>query len=491
MGFRCGLLGALCGGLYWLSFPNFNLWPLAFLALVPLLHCIEVAPSARAALWSAALAGLIHNLGRGYFLLQTLQNFSGLHWTLCGLVTFSVCALQGGQLVLLVWLLQQARARGLGVGACAPLAFAATEFIYPRIFHDFLANALHDQTLPMQVVDLGGPGLLSLAVVLVSGAIHELLQRVRGRRAVPWALLAVTAATWAAVLVYGGYRIDEVEARMARAPHKTVALAQANAGMFDKNKLRRKYYLRHHSSSRALEKEVNPDLLVWPETAVQRVRDTTKTHAGLHTPLLLGTIDRREVDGEMRRYNTALLTDASGKLVDSYDKRHLLPFGEYLPLEHSFPFLRSWSPRSGKFTAGNVHHAMRVGRFRITALICYEDVVPAFVRDAVRQGKPNLLVNMTNDAWFGDTNAPWLHLALAKFRAVEHHRTLVRSTNSGVSAIIDPLGRVVAQAKVFVRARISAPVALLDDDTLYGRFGDVPGALSMLATLAMLLRRRR
>jgi len=491
MGIRCAALGALSGSLYCLAFPDFGLWPLALLALVPLLQCVELAPTGSAALWGAALGGLIANLGRGYFLLETLQNFSALPIAVCALVTLLLCALQGGQLVLFVWLLRQARARGLQVGACAPVAFATTELVYPRIFHDYLANALHDQTHALQIVDLGGPGLLSMAIVLASGAVHELIGWSRRRRAFPRALTLAGAVTWVAVLLYGGYRIDEVERRMADAPHAVVGVAQANAGMFDKRKKRRKYYLRHHHSSRALEKEVQPDLLVWPETSVQRVRDTKKTHAGLSTPLLLGTVDRREVDGRSRKYNTALLTDADGKLVGRYDKRHLLPFGEYLPLEESVPALRSLSPRSGRFSAGQGHDALRVGPFRISALICYEDVVPALVRDAVRRGRPNLLANLTNDAWFGDTNAPWLHLALAKFRAVEHHRTLVRATNSGVSAIVDPLGRTIAQAKTFARARIHAEVALLDTDTLYSRVGDAPGALSLIATLAMFARRRR
>lgn len=491
MRWRCGLLGALCGALYCLSFPSFELWPLIFVALCPLLLCIELAEDHATALWAAALAGLIANLGRGYFLVDTLTNFSSLHWSLSIACTVAISALQGGQLVLFVWLLQRVRMRGMAIGAWAPVAFAVTEFVYPRIFHDFLANALHDQSLALQIVDFGGPGLLSMAVVLVSGMLHEGIVWRLKRRPPPLALALVTAIVWAAVLGYGSYRIDEVRARMAAAPHATVGLIQANAGMFDKRKNRRKYYLRHYRSSQALEREVSPDLLIWPETAVNRVRDSVATHGNLRTPLLLGTVTKRERDGRKQRFNTALLTDASGKQVDSYDKRHLLPFGEYMPLSDTFPILKEWFPRSGHFTAGDRHHALVVGPWRITALICYEDVIPEFVREAVAAGRPNVLVNMTNDAWFGDTNAPWLHLALAKFRAVEHHRYLLRATNSGVSAIIDPVGITVTTAKLFQRARIHASIALLDEETPYGRFGDIAGPLSLLAVLAMLIRRRR
>src|SRR5262249_25600521 len=125
----------------------------------------------------------------------------------------------------------------------------------------------------------------------------------------------------------------------------------------------------------------------------------------------------------------------------------LLAFGEYLPFGDTFPVLYKWSPHSGRFSPGNTLDPLLVdvkgATHKVSALICYEDILPGFTNRAVAYAEPELLVNMTNDAWFGDTNEPWQHLALAKFRAIEHRRFLVRSTNSGVSAIIDPNGAVV------------------------------------------------
>ena len=131
--------------------------------------------------------------------------------------------------------------RGLSISIWAPLAYGATEFGYPRIFQDYLANVLHGQPLAMQVVDLGGPGLLSLAVVLVNGAAHQLLQPARAWQLRPTrALLAACALTWAAILGYGAYRIDEVQGRMDRSEKLTVGIVQANADLCDKHKQRRK-----------------------------------------------------------------------------------------------------------------------------------------------------------------------------------------------------------------------------------------------------------
>jgi len=110
----------------------------------------------------------------------------------------------------------------------------------------------------------------------------------------------------------------------------------------------------------------------------------------------------------------------------------------------------------------------------VTALICYEDILPRFTNDAVRHADPDLLVNITNDAWFGDSAEPWQHLALAQLRAVEHRRYLVRGTNSGVSAVIDPVGRVVARSGTFRQETVTARIRWMRSKTLYERLGDWP-----------------
>jgi apolipoprotein N-acyltransferase len=136
--------------------------------------------------------------------------------------------------------------------------------------------------------------------------------------------------------------------------------------------------------------------------------------------------------------------------------------------------------------------ALPLGPYRIGVLICYEDILPGFARRVVRETRPHLLVNLTNDAWFGDTNEPWIHLALAKLRAVEHRRFLARATNTGVSAVIDPAGRVVTRSGTFTRETLQAEVALLDTTTVYARVGDWPSWAAVLAVtvLASFPRRR-
>jgi apolipoprotein N-acyltransferase len=180
---------------------------------------------------------------------------------------------------------------------------------------------------------------------------------------------------------------------------------------------------------------------------------------------------------DARRYalfNAALISDAEGAIRGRYDKTYLLAFGEYLPLGSWFPSLYEMSPNTGKFTPGESLAALPYRDRKISVHICYEDVIPAFVNSMMRADPGDLLVNITNDAWFGDTTEPWIHLGLSRFRAIEHRRYLVRSTNSGGSAIIDPVGRVVTHTGTFRQEAARATIAWLSGRTPYELWGDAP-----------------
>jgi len=249
-------------------------------------------------------------------------------------------------------------------------------------------------------------------------------------------------------------------------------------------------------ATRQLAATARPDLVVWPENAwaaglplrVERAPEALTGGAAI--ALLFGSATRVRVRGEERGLNRVLLVDERGDVQGRYDKVELLAFGEYLPLADELPWLRSLSPRSGR-----VHPGLRVAPlpfrgFRIAALVCLEDMLPRYVRRVMREGAPHLLVNLTNDAWFGDSHAPWIHLALAQLRAVEQRRYLVRATNTGVSAVVDPLGRVVARSGSFTRETLDAEVAMLEGRTPYQTLGDWPGVVALAALLWLAVRRR-
>ncbi len=210
-------------------------------------------------------------------------------------------------------------------------------------------------------------------------------------------------------------------------------------------------------------------------------------------PALVGSVLVRPVQ-DAREYvffNSALSTDQSGEVTGRYDKTYLLAFGEYLPLGETFPILYEWSPNSGHFSQGTSLEPLRIGSHWVSTNICYEDLIPSFVNKMFRHHDAELIVNMTNDAWFGNTLEPWQHLALAKFRAIEQRRFLIRSTNSGISAFVDPTGKVLAHTGAFESASMAQTISWMKGKTVYRVLGDVPWWLITIASFVAAFVRRR
>ncbi|MEM9067192.1 MAG: apolipoprotein N-acyltransferase [Myxococcota bacterium] len=500
--FLCGL-----GGWFQcLGFAGFSWWPFAFLCWLPMFYVLEVEKDAttKRVLRLGLFHGFVGYTGGYYWLVEMLESFSGYDGAPNWFFASVFFIYQGGQQMLIYWLYRRARQRGWGVTASAIPALLALELSYPVLFPAFLSTGFHDVTTFIQVADLGGPMLVSAIVMAVNGALFEVFwARYQGRaiprRAPIAALLGVVFA-----LLYGTYRIHEVDGRAANAPTLTVGAVQVNMGIFDKRGDPREGHRRHLAQSQRLEREhPDLDLLVWPESAYTYflpgdAENVKRQVLGpIETRTLFGGLARRRDGEQTRHYNTAYLAEANGDILGTYDKTYLLMFGEYLPFGETFPVLYEYSPNSGHFTPGDhvrplVFEHPEHGEVRITTLVCYEDVLPRFTRSAVQEGDPHLLANITNDAWFGDTHEPWIHLALAKFRAVEHHRALVRSTNSGTTAIVDPVGRVMSEVAPFERGEIAETVPLLEGSTLYSYVGDWPGwmGLGLIFWLGFVGRRR-
>lgn len=204
------------------------------------------------------------------------------------------------------------------------------------------------------------------------------------------------------------------------------------------------------------------------------LRDRVALLRGFHKPVLFGAL-LYEMDGRTGRrllFNSALLVDARGRVMGRYDKNYLLMFGEYIPLGDKFPFLYDWIPEAGRFEAGTTVETFDLNGIQIGVMICYEDILPRFTRRLATK-KTHLLVNVTNDAWFGKTSEPYHHLALATMRSIETRRSMVRSTNTGVSAFIDPAGRIRKQTDLDNAEVLVDDVPLMDLDPVYIRIGDV------------------
>jgi apolipoprotein N-acyltransferase len=447
------------------------------------------------------LAGFTMTMFGFYWLLDMLKTFSGFPTALCLVFMAILCGYQAGRIAFSGWIMGRAEARGYPPGLAFAGAFVASELLFPLLFPWAYGATVHQVPVLLQLADLGGPIAVGLVLVSVNLAVAEVIIARLEKRTAAWRKVGALASVLVVALIYGAVRISQVDATTAAAPKARVGVVQANMSLMGKRHDRYEGLRRHVELTRELQKEGPLDLVVWSETSVVAPQDErvapamyrSQFAASLGVPALFGAVLVRRVS-DVRGYvlfNSALLSDARGQIQGRYDKQFLLAFGEYLPFGEQFPKLYQISRNSGRFTPGKTLEPLKLGDRGIATFICYEDIIPGFVRSIVDSGPTDLLVNITNDAWFGDTTEPWIHLALAKMRAIEHRRFLVRSTNSGVSAFVDPVGRVVAHSHTFEREALAHEVAWLRPTTGFDLWGNIPWWLvSALALGACFVRRK-
>ena len=241
-------------------------------------------------------------------------------------------------------------------------------------------------------------------------------------------------------------------------------------------------------------------LIVWPESATPfYAQEPSLLSAMVHQVplatdswLLFGSPAYERVNQKYRYLNSAYLLSPQGAVLGRSDKIHLVPFGEYVPLKSFLPFIDKLVVGIGDFSPGTVSPLPLDGH-QVGVLVCFEGIFPELARDFVRHGS-DLLVNITNDAWFGRSSAPYQHLAMTRFRAIENRIWLARAANTGISALIAPSGRIVARSNIFVPTFLAAKAGLGAHFSLYTRYGDILPAAMLLASLvgvAVCLPRRR
>jgi apolipoprotein N-acyltransferase len=503
---RPWMILAFSAVLMFLGFAGFGLWPLAFVGLVPALYVFDPTmndhggfqrPEGRAFFWRAWFFGYASYVGGFYWVEYTIRTFGGFPLAVSSFFASAFWGFQGLQFALVAWLFARARGHGWPATPVVVAAYLGVEGAFPQLFEHYYGNTFFRVPVLMQVADLGGPEMCTALAMIVNGALYETLAaRLRGQPLPRVALGAATAYVLFA-LGYGSYRLSSEAAREESAETIRIASVQANLGLFERFEDPFDGVRRQRAMSDELEETERPDLIVWPESSVPMWIDDPRTFArvipSLETPLLFGAIRHGE---HGREHNTAFITDANRQIIDHYDKTYLLAFGEYIPFGDAFPIVYEISPMSGQFSPGEdvepLPIRLRDGReYRASALVCYEDIVSAFVRRAVGEGDPHVLLNMTVDSWFGDTQEPWVHLALAQFRAVEHRRWLVRTTVTGVSAFVDSTGQLRAHTGVFEPAtRVLDVPMLAGATTLYQLLGPWPGWLGALCITAMCWRKR-
>ncbi|MCL1979739.1 MAG: apolipoprotein N-acyltransferase [Proteobacteria bacterium] len=490
-------------------------WPLLLAGLAPLLLLVLNARPGRSLL-AGFVFGLIYHLILLYWILIVLGHYGGLSLGLSLPALVLLAAYMACFPAASCWLIGLIASRhgnrDPSVAALiwtAPVAWVGFDYLRSVLFTGFpwmdLGYGLFGQPMLIQAADLGGHHLLTFSLMLVNSLAAAGLDRIgrasRSARGGRWPIL-LAVAVLASIAGYSALRYQTVATTLARAPKAKVAVIQGNIDQSIKwsKTFKTATIDTYLKLSQPMMREAGAELVVWPETAlpfypqedslIHRVIDS---FAADKTWLLTGTPTFTVTAGEdgaeqIRYFNGALLLGPGGQVGGEYTKQHLVPFGEYVPLRSWLPFLQPLVINVGDFSAGTEQGPLVLGAMRLGMLICYESIFPEIARESVARGA-NLLVNITNDAWYGRSSAPYQSMAMAGLRAVENRRALVRAANTGISGFVDPLGRIIDRTDIFVPAARVAAVPLLDQPTVFARGGHWFGLICLVIGASLILGR--
>jgi apolipoprotein N-acyltransferase len=493
-----------------LAAPPVDAYAALWLALVVLAWVLDgPAPAGHSRLprLRLALTGTLRGLAFGVganlvvarFLHTVVMRFTSQPWAagVLGLVLLAI--LEGGRWAIAgVTCETLARAR-----VPRPLGLAAGVYagtFLPTMLPWTTAGLVSPWPEMVQLADVVGERGVAALMALTAGLAAEGLRAALDVRSRRRGLLELAGAIGlvAAQAAYGHVRMRSVEVARAAAPHARVGLVQPSIGAIARwDEARGPLILKGLTGLTVREEARGAEMVVWPETAYPyRVPHGARTapegaraivQPAIRGPVITGILMTGAGDDS---YNSVAVATADGALSEPYDKRHLLWFGESVPLADRIPWIKRTFARGLGLVAGDHSTQLVVGAVRAAALVCYEDMLPDAGREAM-QAAPNLLVNVTNDGWFEGTTEPELHLRVAVLRAVELRRDLVRAVNLGPTSWVDAAGRVRARASDQVPSTLTTAPALLDSPvTLYARFGDAPWAIAALVAANVALWRR-
>jgi len=500
------ILAASSGLMLTAAFPNLQLSWLAWFGLVPLLAAIRDC-GVKKSFKLGFSAGLIHYLTLIYWLAYTMRTYGYLPWPVCiaVLIFFSaILALFSGVFTAIVAYLRLKPDRAL---IMIPVVWVSVEYLRSFIFTgfpwEFIGHSQYSTLQIIQISDILGVYGISYLIVFVNTVIFFLIlgltkhdwQGVTITRR--FAAVSITAAIFLSGFVwsYGQWRLNAIDRLAKAAPQVRSVIVQGNIEQSVKwnpafQLATAEKYLRLSRSAG----NQNPDLFIWPETALpfyynHNAALTAKVRKGIRdmgTYFLFGSPSFARKPGRIDYYNSAYLVDPEGKPLGKYDKAHLVPFGEYVPFKRWLPFLGKIVAQVGDFSRGKIGATIPWKNYKLGVLICYEGIFPYLARAMVKNGA-SLLIIITNDAWYGRSSAPYQHLSLAVFRAVENRRALIRSANTGISVFIDPAGRILAATPLFQEAAVFDHVPVLTEQTFYTRFGDVFAIFCMAVVVGAIL----
>lgn len=517
------MLALFSAGLQILIFPLPGLYMLSWVATAPLLLAVlQARPPQTLQLTDsgvrldpaspgqgfilAYISGIIWYAGTCYWVYDTMHQYGGLSVPAALGILLLFClylALYNGVFGLLIALAADRRSpfhrRAL---ILAPFLWVALEFARTRISGfpwDLLGTVQVDNVPLARIASFAGVYGISFEIMLVNAAIAAAFIVPRYRRQ---ALL--TAAVAAIFVLQAGRWLP-----IAPLPSDhTAYLVQENIPILDNSAWTKDYFqgtlrdlnwITVRPPAQGQSSSPPPSLVVWPESPAPFYSGdplfrmaASQTARESRSWLVTGTIGIKNASANpvqaTEAYNSAVLVSPAGDWVSRYDKVHLVPFGEYVPFRKLFAFAGGLTQAVGDFSAGTSREPLNAGGVKLGVFICYESIFPDEVRQFARNGA-QVFVNISNDGWYGDSGAYAQHLNQSRMRAIENNRWLLLATNTGVTASVDPNGRIVARLPRKVRATLAAPYALTDVTTFYTRHGDWFAYLCAIISAGILLMR--
>ncbi len=514
---RLILLAATTGILLPYCFPKYDLGLLAWVALIPLHIALDGLSRRRQAFWLGWLAGIICSTGIMSWVVTAMHTYGkvplvfsyGIMLLLTAYLGLYVGIYSAG----VVWFRMLMPRYGLFAAPCLWVTLELLRtYVLSGLPWSLLGYSQYRQLDVIQVADHLGVYGVSFLIVLTNVALAELylwlMPLFRGFRParLPWELVTTAAMlmglSWA-------YSTSLIASEGMEGPKATlqVGVVQPNIDQAIKwdQAFREETFRRYDRLTESFGYGV--DLIVWPEAATPFIYEREPVYQlqlvalanRASAPLLFGSpAVRFDADRKPFLLNSAYLLSPDGQLLGRYDKQHLVPFGEYIPLKSSLLFfLDKMVEGIGDFQAGpgptilsfqlkQSDGAAPARRVKFGIVICYEVIFPDLVRRIAHSGA-EFLVTITNDAWFGDSSAPAQHFSMVVFRSVENHLAFARAANTGISGFIDPFGRIIAASPIFTETALQAEIPVRQTKTFYSRHGDVFAYGCMLISLLFCL----
>jgi len=492
----------LSGSLLILCFPTIDLYILSWFVLVPFLLSLYDKETKQAFL-AGLFFGIPYFFGTLYWIYYSINHYGNIPFVVSIFIVVLLClylSLYTGFFALLFsWTIKRTNLPSLFI---APIFWVVLEYLRSYLFTGFPWSSIgytqYKLLTLIQIADITGIYGVSFLLVAVNGALADIFFIRRRVKDMPLFPLSQTVIGFSALaiviiitMIYGQWKISQ----QLPGEYVTVSIVQGNIEQDKKWEPAYQRFVMETYQNLSYEAATSsPSMIVWPETAVPFMFKTDESYTQellhfqrrINTYLLFGSILYKEKkEGKTFFSNSAVLLDKTGKAIYEYDKIHLVPFGEYVPLQKVIFFINKLVVGIGDYSKGNQYAVAKTPFGRFATVVCYEIIFPGLVRKFfIDEG--NFLVNITNDAWFGRTTGPYQHFSMAVFRAIENRKPVIRAANTGISGFIDSNGRIISKTKLFQKVTITNTIKTNETKSFYTKYGDLFSYLCFILSIVIL-----